>query len=482
LVSGGALRRGPPLADEELIASKMRSFKQSFVLSRHIQRGGFGGNRVLFPNFPTMTSSTFSTKSTSDITVLFRRAVTALEQSESSAKPIDNTMKLELYALFKQAEVGPCTGSRPGMFDLVGKAKYDAWRNLGDMSKEAAMQKYVDDITDILGGLPEVTEVTTKTAETESKAASKPPITTSSDTKCSSVSFQVMSDLFPRRRPTSSLDELAAQFECVSLSVTSTGVALLTLNRPQRSNAFNIRMLEELRLSWEALARDSRVKVVVLSGSSSNFSSGMDLSVFVELQQQLGLINCDGRRREAMISFIDYLQQIVNGAELLPVPVIAAITGHCIGAGVDLICAADMRYATEDCKLCVKEVDLAIVADMGTTQRLPHLVGQSRAMELCYTGRTFTGKEAESMGLVLQTFVNEEQLLTHVMETANMIAIKSSLTIRGIKKTLLYSRDHSVDDSLKQVQLWNGGMCLSDDLAEAAMAIMQKRKPVYKDN
>lgn len=401
---------------------------------------------------------------------------------------MDDSRKLELYALFKQGEVGSCTRSRPGMFDLVGRAKYDAWKNLGDMSKEVAMQKYVDAITDILGGLPEVSAASAKTAEAPPKAESKP---TATSTNNSSVAFQVMADLFPRRRPTSSLDELTAQFECISLSITDNGVGILTLNRAKRSNAFNIRMLEELRLSWDALAHDNRVKVVVLSGNtnnaqatsqSSNFSSGMDLSVFVEMQQHLGMIACDGRRREAMISFIDYLQAVVNGAETLPVPVIAAVTGHCIGAGVDLICAADMRYATADAKLCVKEVDLAIVADMGTTQRLPHFVGMSRAMELCYTGRTFTGKEAEDMGLVLKTFASEAELFAHVMDTANMIATKSPLTIRGIKKTLLYSRDHTVDDSLKQVQLWNGGMCLSDDLAEAAMAIMQKRKPVYRDN
>lgn len=368
------------------------------------------------------------------------------------------------------------------MFDLVNRAKYDAWKALGDMSSEQAMAEYIKGVSAIFGGtLPSDFEVGSENKATPSSSASNPDTPASS----TAIKFKTLKDLIPRSQPPSGIESLAAQMSRISLAVDATsGVGQLKLNRFSKGNAFDLQMWDELLHSWAALQGDKRVRCVVLTGASegpkSVFSTGMDLSVFVNLQGQLSAIECEGRRREALRDIIIYLQDCVNQCEQLSVPVIAAVSGHCIGAGIDLICAADLRYATKDASFCVKEIDLAIVADMGTVQRLPKLVGHSRAAELCYTGRTFSGVEAQAMGLVLQTFDTEAELQAHVQQVAQEIARKSPITIRGLKRGLLYSRDHTVQDSLQQVQLWNSAMLQSHDLLTAATSVMQKKTPVYE--
>ena len=160
---------------------------------------------------------------------------------------------------------------------------------------------------------------------------------------------------------------------------------------------------------------------------------------------------CPGRVRESLVHVIKWLQGAISGPEKCVVPVIAAISGQCIGGAVDLITACDMRYCTDDAVFCIKETDLAMVADIGTLQRLPGLIGDMQCRELTYTGREFSGKEAEKLGLVLKSFSSHADMHAHIADTAAAIAAKSPLTIRGIKSTLLYTRDHTVEDSLQQV-------------------------------
>ena len=195
------------------------------------------------------------------------------------------------------------------------------------------------------------------------------------------------------------------------------------------------------------------VRCVVLSGSNGNFSTGMDLAVFGEMMGMDKVESCEGRKREGMMAIIDFFQACISAPEMCRVPVVAAVSGHCIGAGVDLITACDLRYATREAKFCIKETDLAMVADVGTLQRLPKIVGDQRSRELAYTGRTFSGEEALKMGLVLECFDSEEEMYAHVDKVVAQIASKSPLTIRGIKKTSIFSRDHPVRDGLEQVKV-----------------------------
>lgn len=150
----------------------------------------------------------------------------------------------------------------------------------------------------------------------------------------------------------------------------------------------------------------------------------MDLQVFVEMNTMAGNEKCEGRKRESLSNIIQFYQDCVSSPESSsPVPVIAAINGFCIGGAIDLITACDMRYCTSDSSFSIKETDLAIVADIGTLQRLPKLIGDSQTRELAYTGRTFSGKEAEALGLVLKCFNNKEEMMDHVNKVAAQIGI-----------------------------------------------------------
>ncbi|MFT5194914.1 MAG: enoyl-CoA hydratase, partial [Candidatus Promineifilaceae bacterium] len=150
------------------------------------------------------------------------------------------------------------------------------------------------------------------------------------------------------------------------------------------------------------------------------------------------------------------------------------------GGGVDIVTAFDMRYATKDAFFSIAEIDLGIVADIGTLQRLPKLIPEGMVRELTYTGRRFYAAEAKEMGLLNAIYENKDEMMAAVMEIAQTIASKSPLTVRGAKETLKFTRDNSVAEGLRQVATWNAGMLLSDDLTEAMTAYMQKRKPEFK--
>jgi len=140
-----------------------------------------------------------------------------------------------------------------------------------------------------------------------------------------------------------------------------------------------------------------------------------------------------------------------------------------------------MRYASSDASFCIKEIDIGMTADVGTLQRLPKLIGEGMARELAYTARNFGALEAQQMRLLNRVFDSREALAAGVREIASTIAAKSPLSIRGIKEMITYARDHSVADGLNYVATWNAAMLMSNDLQEAMMANMGKRKPVFKD-
>jgi enoyl-CoA hydratase len=191
--------------------------------------------------------------------------------------------------------------------------------------------------------------------------------------------------------------------------------------------------------------------------------------------------DCDGRRREKLRRLILKLQDTLSSIERCRKPVLAAIHGACIGGGIDLITACDMRYCSANAYFTVKEIDVGMTADVGTLQRLPHLVGDGMARELAYTGRRVEGPEAQQMRLVNRCFDTPEALQAGVMEIAQTIAAKSPLSIRGCKEMITYARDHTVADGLNYIATWNAAMLMSKDLFEAGAANMQKRDPVFKD-
>ncbi|ETK87857.1 hypothetical protein F441_07908 [Phytophthora nicotianae CJ01A1] len=282
------------------------------------------------------------------------------------------------------------------------------------------------------------------------------------------------------------LDVASTKFDTLSLGFdnddASSGVLHLKLNRPKVVNAMNMQMWVELAEAFELVEQDPSVKAVVVSGEGRGFTSGMDLDVFAQMQKVTMDESCEGRKRERLMRVIDKFQKVISAPENCRVPVIAAVHGPCIGAGVDFITACDLCYSDVSAIFSVKEVDLAIIADVGTLQRLPKLVGERQAKELAFTGRNFGGLEAEKLGLVLKALPDQETLMSHVGDVAKAIAKKSPLTIRGIKQTIHYQRDHSTKDSLEQVRYHNAAVLYSDDLVQAVGAIMSKAEPKFRND
>ena len=194
------------------------------------------------------------------------------------------------------------------------------------------------------------------------------------------------------------------------------GVAHIQLNRPEKANAMNGVMWKEIRAAFDWLST-SRARVGVLSAQGKHFTAGIDIELLMAVRSEITALP-EGVRQERLRELIGDLQDAISAAESCRKPVIAAIHGACVGAGVDLVTACDMRYSTQDARFSVKEVDLAIVADVGTLQRLPRLIGEGLARELAYTGREFDGKEAHAMRLVNQVFPDQDSLMKSVMELA----------------------------------------------------------------
>jgi enoyl-CoA hydratase len=258
------------------------------------------------------------------------------------------------------------------------------------------------------------------------------------------------------------------------------GIADLRLNRPDKSNAMNEAMWQEIRQAFGWVDATPQARVAILSGAGKNFCAGIDLSMLLSIQQRIA--NPDGARsREALRRLIVDLQDCLSSIERCRKPVIAAIQGACIGGALDMISCCDMRYASADATFSIKEIDLGMVADVGTLQRLPHLIGQGMTRELAFTGRQVNAAEAEKIGLVNQTFESDSALTVSVRQLAQTIAEKSPLAIRGLKEVINYSRDHSVTDGLNYVASWNAGMLLSADLNEGIAAQREKRPAKFSD-
>ncbi len=255
-------------------------------------------------------------------------------------------------------------------------------------------------------------------------------------------------------------------------------IAHLIINRPDKANALNQTAWDEILQIFTELDENPEVRVIVLEGGDSkHFCAGIDLSMLMSVTQSQ--TSCDARRREKIRKDILRLQAPINAIEHCSKPVLVAIHGGCIGGGVDLVCACDMRYCTEDAFFTIKEIDMGMVADLGTLQRLPKLIGEGLVREMAYTGRNVGGKEAEKIGIVNRTFTDKETMLAEVMKLAATIAQKSPVAIRGTKHILLHSRDNSVADGLSYMATWNAGMLLSADLQEAFEAKMTKREPKF---
>ena len=257
------------------------------------------------------------------------------------------------------------------------------------------------------------------------------------------------------------------------------GVAHLEMNRGDKANAMSPEFWADLPRLAAELGKDPSVRVVVLSGRGKHFSGGIDLAAF---QNILGLTGAEpGRGAEALYELIRRLQASLTSLEELRVPVIAAIHGVCLGGGVDLACACDIRLASQEARFGIEEIEIGMAADVGTLQRLPHLMPPGIVRELAYTGRRFSAEEARGWGFVNSVHESPEATLAAALTLAREIAAKSPLAIAGIKRSIIYARDHSVADSLEQIALWNAGALRPEDLMKAIQARMSKQKAEFAE-
>lgn len=254
-------------------------------------------------------------------------------------------------------------------------------------------------------------------------------------------------------------------------------IAHVSLCRPDELNTMNADFWLEIPAIFDEIDANPDVRVVVLSSTGKHFSAGLDLKMAAGFMS--GDMSDPARYAESLRRMVLGLQHAFNAMEACRKPVLVAVHGGCIGGGVDMISACDCRYATKDAYFTVKEVDLGIVADVGTLQRLPKIIHEGLARELAYTGRKLSGEEAKTCGLVNEVFDTHEALIEGVMAVAKVIASHSPLALAGSKEMLNYSRDHTVPDALNYVATWQAGMLCNLDIQSSIMASMQKITPEY---
>jgi enoyl-CoA hydratase len=254
------------------------------------------------------------------------------------------------------------------------------------------------------------------------------------------------------------------------------GVAHVELARPDKLNAMDKDMFAGIGDAFRQLGRDPQVRAILLSGQGKHFTAGLDLEY---ASRQFPPSQDPGRAAEARLRHIEWLQGAFSAVEQARSPVIAAIHGGCIGAGVDLASACDLRVASADAFFQVAEVDVAITADLGTLQRLGYLIPHGVLRELTYTGRRMGADEAVRYGLVNAVAADRDSTIATGLELARTIAAKSPLAVAGAKRSLNHSRGRPVEDGLRDVALWNAVALVSADLTEAVQARLNKTEPTF---
>jgi enoyl-CoA hydratase len=276
-------------------------------------------------------------------------------------------------------------------------------------------------------------------------------------------------------------------------------VATLWLDRPEARNAMGPEFWNDLPLAMGELSEDRSVRAIVIAARGPHFSVGLDLKAMAGMltggsdsppDGTQGAKGSNGSAKAHAPSMASRavtarqgvlrMQSSVTSVAQCPKPVIAAIHGYCIGGGVDVISACDIRVASADAVFSVRETKVAIVADLGSLQRLPRIIGKGHVAELAFTGKDITAARAKEIGLVNDVAPDADAALAAARQLASEIAANSPLAVQGTKAVLAACEDKSVADGLDYVATWNAGFLGSDDLVEAMTAFMEKRPPQFK--
>jgi enoyl-CoA hydratase len=249
--------------------------------------------------------------------------------------------------------------------------------------------------------------------------------------------------------------------------------ATLWLNRPEKRNAMGPSFWNELPNAMRELEADAAVRAVVIAGRGPAFSVGLDL------KSMAGALFSEQPTKFALIDEITRLQGSITSVANCTKPVVAAIHGYCLGGGIDLATACDVRYAARDAIFSIRETRIAIVADVGTLQRLPAIIGKGHVAELAYTGEDIDAARAEAIHLVNRVYPDADTTVAAARDLAERIGDNSPLAVQGTKRVLQYCEGKTVEDGLRYVATWNAAFLDTEDLREAMAAFVEKRKANY---
>ncbi len=252
-------------------------------------------------------------------------------------------------------------------------------------------------------------------------------------------------------------------------------IAWLTMNRPEKRNTMGTPFFKELSEHLDNFDQNDTIRVVVIKAEGKSFTAGTDLTEAGSLLSGEAADQRENTRRAIL-----HLQESLSKIEQCRKPLIAAIHSHCIGGGIDLISACDIRIATKDVVFSIRETRMGIIADLGTLQRLPYIIGHGWFRELALTGRDFTAAEALQMGLITRICEDREALYAEARNLADLVVECPPLTVQGTKEVILHSRDHGIRAGLEYVAQKNAAALPSEDVMEAVAAFMEKRKPVFR--
>jgi enoyl-CoA hydratase len=254
-------------------------------------------------------------------------------------------------------------------------------------------------------------------------------------------------------------------------------VATLWLDRPDKLNAMNRPFWTDIPAAMQELSGDAEIRSIVIAGRGKAFTVGIDLSLLAEVAAPAG--GSDASRKLARYEEIKRMQWTMTSIAACPKPVVAAVHGYCLGAGIDLITACDIRLAAADAIFSVRETRMAMVADVGTVQRLPRLIPAGHVAELVYTGKDIDAERAKEIGLVNDVYPDAEAAVKAATELATEIASNSPLAVQGAKRVLAAEADMPLEEALDHIALYNAAFIESHDIAEAVSAFFEKRPPRF---
>jgi enoyl-CoA hydratase len=258
-------------------------------------------------------------------------------------------------------------------------------------------------------------------------------------------------------------------------------IGTITLRRQEKRNALNYDLWLSLADAVKEASIDEDVRVVLLKGEGDSFCTGLDLNPDNKVIDELSK-GRSAKQKVRLFNLIKMIQSIHTELELLRVPVIAAIQGHCLGAGLELVCSCDMRYCSTDAVFSLPEAKFAIITDVGGLQRLPRIVGRGKAREMAFRGHSIGAEEAHRIGLINEVFDTPEVLFEKVNKIAGEIAGNPPLAVQGAKEVLLHDEEVPVARSLEYNAARSAMILPSEDLLEALNAYLEKRKPEFKGN